>query len=114
MSESSGKWDGLCIPDSAVCPTCWVKDMSKQMWDQTISMNLTGTFLAVLDKSEQLMYNYIKLWNGVSWRWPEQTLGIDFLSDSIVKIGRYFCITIATAALILPIIVLLVRPQDAD
>jgi hypothetical protein len=60
--------------------------MSKQMWDQTISVNLTGTFLAVLDKSEQLMYNYVKLWNGVSRQWLKQALWVDFLSDCSVKI----------------------------
>ncbi|MHC4560432.1 MAG: hypothetical protein ACYS80_24370 [Planctomycetota bacterium] len=60
--------------------------MSKQMLDQTISVNLTGTFLAVLDKSEQLRYNYVKLWNGVSRQWLKQTLWVDFLSDCSVKI----------------------------
>jgi hypothetical protein len=59
--------------------------------------------LAVLDKSEQLMYNYIKLWNGVSWQWPEQTLGINFLLGYIMKTGRYFYITISTRGLVLPI-----------
>jgi len=35
----------ILINNAAVCPTCPVKDMSEQMWTETIEVNLTGTFL---------------------------------------------------------------------
>lgn len=35
----------ILVNNAAVCPTCQVKDMSEEMWTETISVNLTGTFL---------------------------------------------------------------------
>jgi 3-oxoacyl-[acyl-carrier protein] reductase len=35
----------VLINNAAVCPTCWVPDMSEQTWTETIEVNLTGTFL---------------------------------------------------------------------
>lgn len=35
----------ILVNNAAVCPTCQVKDMSEQMWTETIDVNLTGTFL---------------------------------------------------------------------
>jgi len=35
----------ILVNNAAVCPTCQVKDMSEEMWTETIEVNLTGTFL---------------------------------------------------------------------
>jgi len=35
----------ILINNAAVCPTCQVKDMSREMWEETVDVNLTGTFL---------------------------------------------------------------------
>jgi len=35
----------VLVNNAAVCPTCQVKDMSLRMWEQTIDVNLNGTFL---------------------------------------------------------------------
>ncbi len=35
----------ILVNNAAVCPTCQVKDMTEQMWTETVHTNLTGTFL---------------------------------------------------------------------
>ena len=35
----------ILVNNAAVCPTCPVKDMSEQMWKETIDVNLNGIFL---------------------------------------------------------------------
>jgi len=35
----------ILINNAAVCPTCQVKDMTTEVWKQTLDVNLTGTFL---------------------------------------------------------------------
>jgi 3-oxoacyl-[acyl-carrier protein] reductase len=35
----------VLVNNAAICPTCWVPDMSEQTWSETIEVNLTGTFL---------------------------------------------------------------------
>ena len=36
----------ILVNNAAVCPTCWVKDLSLEEWERTLRVNLTGTFLA--------------------------------------------------------------------
>lgn len=45
----------ILINNAAVCPTCQVKDMSKQMWTETIEVNLTGTFLTSREFVKRLL-----------------------------------------------------------
>jgi 3-oxoacyl-[acyl-carrier protein] reductase len=45
----------ILVNNAAVCPTCQVKDMSKQMWTETIEVNLTGTFLTSREFVKRLL-----------------------------------------------------------
>jgi 3-oxoacyl-[acyl-carrier protein] reductase len=36
----------VLVNNAAVCPTCPAKDLSLEAWNETIAINLTGTFLA--------------------------------------------------------------------
>ncbi|MHC4070963.1 MAG: SDR family NAD(P)-dependent oxidoreductase [Planctomycetota bacterium] len=42
--ETFGRID-ILINNAAYCPTCQVADMTEQMWNYTLQVNLTGTFL---------------------------------------------------------------------
>ena len=44
IEEELGPVDVL-VNNAAVCPTCLVKDMTEQVWNHTLQVNLTGTFL---------------------------------------------------------------------
>jgi len=35
----------ILVNNAAICPTCQVKDMSQTVWNETVQVNLTGTFL---------------------------------------------------------------------
>jgi len=35
----------ILVNNAAICPTCQVKDMSEAVWNETVQVNLTGTFL---------------------------------------------------------------------
>ncbi len=45
----------ILVNNAAVCPTCQVKDMSSQMWTETIEVNLTGTFLTSREFVKRLL-----------------------------------------------------------
>jgi 3-oxoacyl-[acyl-carrier protein] reductase len=45
----------ILVNNAAVCPTCQVKDMSNQMWTETIEVNLTGTFLTSREFVKRLL-----------------------------------------------------------
>lgn len=45
----------ILVNSAAVCPTCQVRDMSEQMWSETIQVNLTGTFLASREMVKHLL-----------------------------------------------------------
>jgi len=45
----------ILVNSAAVCPTCQVRDMSEQMWSETIQVNLTGTFLASREMVKRLL-----------------------------------------------------------
>jgi 3-oxoacyl-[acyl-carrier protein] reductase len=44
IDETFGRID-ILINNAAYCPTCQVADMTEQMWNHTLQVNLTGTFL---------------------------------------------------------------------
>jgi len=44
IEEAFSRVDVL-VNNAAVCPTCQVKDMTEQVWSDTVAVNLTGTFL---------------------------------------------------------------------
>ena len=44
IDETFGRIDVL-INNAAYCPTCRVADMTEQVWNYTLQVNLTGTFL---------------------------------------------------------------------
>jgi len=45
----------ILVNNAAVCPTRLVKDMELEEWDQTIQVNLTGTFLASREMVKRLL-----------------------------------------------------------
>jgi 3-oxoacyl-[acyl-carrier protein] reductase len=45
----------ILVNNAAVCPTCQVKDMSEEMWTETIEVNLTGTFLTSREFVKRLL-----------------------------------------------------------
>ena len=45
----------VLINNAAVCPTCKVKDMTERQWNETIRVNLTGTFLACREMLRRLL-----------------------------------------------------------
>lgn len=44
IDETFGRID-ILINNAAYCPTCRVADMTERMWNYTLQVNLTGTFL---------------------------------------------------------------------
>lgn len=44
IDEEFGRID-ILINNAAFCPTCQVVEMTEQMWNKTLQINLTGTFL---------------------------------------------------------------------
>ena len=44
VDEKFGRID-ILINNAAYCPTCQVAEMTEQMWNHTLQVNLTGTFL---------------------------------------------------------------------
>jgi len=44
----------VLINNAAVCPTCLVKDMTEQEWNETLQVNLTGTFLTCREMIRRL------------------------------------------------------------
>ncbi len=45
----------VLVNNAAVCPTCQVKDTTLQQWEQTLRVNLTGTFLACREMVRRLL-----------------------------------------------------------
>jgi 3-oxoacyl-[acyl-carrier protein] reductase len=45
----------LLVNNAAVCPTCYVKDMTEAEWNQTLQTNLTGTFLTCREMVRRLL-----------------------------------------------------------
>lgn len=54
VEEKFSKID-ILVNNAAVCPTCQVKDMSEEMWTETINVNLTGTFLTSREFVKRLL-----------------------------------------------------------
>jgi 3-oxoacyl-[acyl-carrier protein] reductase len=44
----------VLVNNAAVCPTCAVKDMTEQEWNDTLQVNLTGTFLTCREMVRRL------------------------------------------------------------
>ena len=44
IDENFGRID-ILINNAAYCPTCQVADMTEEMWNYTLQVNLTGTFI---------------------------------------------------------------------
>ena len=45
----------ILVNNAAVCPTCQVRDMTEQMWTETIEVNMTGTFLTSREFVKRLL-----------------------------------------------------------
>jgi 3-oxoacyl-[acyl-carrier protein] reductase len=45
----------VLVNNAAVCPTRWVKDMTLAEWEETLRVNLTGTFLACREMVRRLL-----------------------------------------------------------
>jgi 3-oxoacyl-[acyl-carrier protein] reductase len=45
----------ILVNNAAVCPTCQVKEMSLQVWQETLAVNLTGTFLTCREMVRRLL-----------------------------------------------------------
>jgi 3-oxoacyl-[acyl-carrier protein] reductase len=45
----------ILINNAAICPTCQVKEMSLQQWEETLAVNLTGTFLTSREMVRRLI-----------------------------------------------------------
>jgi len=45
----------ILVNNAAVCPTCQVKDLTLAVWEHTVRVNLTGTFLASREMVRRLM-----------------------------------------------------------
>jgi len=56
INEKFSRLD-ILVNNAAVCPTCPVKDMTEQMWKETIEVNLNGTFLCCREFVKQLLDN---------------------------------------------------------
>ncbi len=54
IDETFGRIDVL-INNAAYCPTCQVVDMTEQMWNHTLQVNLTGTFLCSREFVKRLL-----------------------------------------------------------
>jgi 3-oxoacyl-[acyl-carrier protein] reductase len=54
IDETFGRID-ILINNAAYCPTCQVADMTEQMWNYTLQVNLTGTFLCCREFVKRLL-----------------------------------------------------------
>lgn len=45
----------ILVNNAAICPTCQVKEMSLKQWEETLAVNLTGTFLASREMVRRLL-----------------------------------------------------------
>ncbi len=45
----------ILVNNAAVCPTCRVKDMSLEVWEQTVRVDLTGAFLTCREMVRRLL-----------------------------------------------------------
>ncbi|MHB8862320.1 MAG: SDR family NAD(P)-dependent oxidoreductase [Pirellulaceae bacterium] len=45
----------VLINNAAICPTCLLKDMTLDMWSQTLEVNLTGAFLTCREMVRRLL-----------------------------------------------------------
>lgn len=54
IDETLGRID-ILINNAAYCPTCQVADMTEQMWNHTLQVNLTGTFLCSREFVKRLL-----------------------------------------------------------
>ncbi len=54
IDETFGRID-ILINNAAYCPTCQVADMTEQMWNHTLQVNLTGTFLCSREFVKRLL-----------------------------------------------------------
>lgn len=45
----------VLVNNAAVCPTCQVKDLTLEQWEETLQVNLTGTFLACREMVRRLL-----------------------------------------------------------
>ena len=45
----------ILVNNAAVCPTCQVKDLTLAVWEQTLRVNLTGTFLTSREMVRRLL-----------------------------------------------------------
>lgn len=54
IDEVFGRID-ILINNAAYCPTCQVAEMTEQMWNHTLQVNLTGTFLCCREFVKRLL-----------------------------------------------------------
>ncbi|MHC4434186.1 MAG: SDR family NAD(P)-dependent oxidoreductase [Planctomycetota bacterium] len=54
IDEKFGRID-ILINNAAYCPTCQVAEMTEQMWNYTLQVNLTGTFLCSREFVKRLL-----------------------------------------------------------
>jgi len=54
IDEAFGRID-ILINNAAYCPTCQVADMTKETWDYTLQVNLTGVFLCSREFVKRLL-----------------------------------------------------------
>ena len=54
IDEQFGRID-ILINNAAYCPTCQVADMTEQVWNYTLQVNLTGTFLCSRELVKRLL-----------------------------------------------------------
>lgn len=54
IDDEFGRID-ILINNAAYCPTCQVADMTEQMWNYTLQINLTGTFLCSREIVKRLL-----------------------------------------------------------
>ena len=54
IDETFGRID-ILINNAAYCPTCQVADMTEQIWNHTLQVNLTGTFLCSREFVKRLL-----------------------------------------------------------
>jgi len=45
----------ILVNNAAICPTCQVKEMSLKQWEETLAINLTGTFLTSREMVRRLL-----------------------------------------------------------
>ena len=55
LTEEQFRQVDILVNNAAVCPTCQVKDLTREEWDRTLQVNLTGTFLACREMIRRLL-----------------------------------------------------------